>query len=821
MELKSTPEALSAEAKADGLTYTQHQTFDKLWKGVSVEADGETAHELKKLDAVAAVYPVGLVTAGPATRVNEPELIHALAMTGADFAQNELGLTGEGVQVGIMDTGVDYNNPALGGCFGPGCRVFTGYDFVGDDFNSSGTGNDLRPRPDPNPDDCNGHGTHVAGIVGASGDVAGTTITGVAPGVTFGAYKVFGCTGSTSEDIMMAAAERAFADGIDVLNMSIGDAFAWDTDPIAQAMNAAVERGMIVVISAGNSGTNGLYSLSSAGNADKVIGVASVDNTHVELNTFTAAPDNRPVGYIQASAAPPAPTEGTMPLTRTGTTTTANDACDPLPAGSLTGKVALIRRGTCTFHIKSLNAQNAGAIGVVLYNNAPANRGLFSATVAGTPPITIPVVSISDVDGELLAGRIPTAFTDTIDITWTDQTGVFPNPTAGQPSSFTSWGLAPTLGAKPDISAPGGLIKSTWPLENGGVATISGTSMAAPHVSGAVALYIEQHGKPNPLLLRDILQNNAVPIPLPAPNSAFAHPAHRQGAGLLQIDDAILATARVSPGKLKLGEGTAAQTHTLTITNSGPSPVTYTPEHQRAVGTTPNTFAPAISGNFATVTFSSSSVTVPAGGSVTVSVTIAPLAIAATDRSIYTGFIRLTPAAGSGASTLRVPYMGFTGDYQSIVALAPGACTFPGIFKAGGSTTCTAGTLPGFTRQAAGVTYNVNRPDDRPVLLYHMAHQAQRVEIRAVDALGNEFLVAFQDLFERNPTNDLSPTGFFTYTWDGKGVFLKQNGKLKRRHLDKGTYTLRVLVTKALAEPGNPAHIERWDSPTIVLGRGG
>jgi hypothetical protein len=162
--------------------------------------------------------------------------------------------------------------------------------------------------------------------------------------------------------------------------------------------------------------------------------------------------------------------------------------------------------------------------------------------------------------------------------------------------------------------------------------------------------------------------------------------------------------------------------------------------------------------------------------------------------------------------------MGFTGDYQSIVALAPGACSFPGIFKAGGSTTCTGGTLQGLTRQTDGATYNVAERPDRPVLLYHMAHQAQRVEIQAVNASGQTFLVGAQDLFERNPTNDLSATGFFVYTWDGKAVFTnEQNGTTNRRGLPPGTYRLRLLVTKALAEAGNPAHIERWDSPTMNI----
>lgn len=819
MKLSGSSAAFHAKAKASGLQYTERQRFDKLWKGVSVNADGATAQQLRKLDGVVSVQPVGTVSVGPVEQTSEPELIHALAMTGADVAQDELGFDGTGIKVGVMDTGVDYDNPALGGCFGATCRVATGWDFVGDRYNASGSGGALNPHPDADPDDCNGHGTHVSGIVGADGTVNGVALKGVAPGVTFGAYRVFGCAGSTSEDIMMAAMERALADGMHVLNLSIGDAFAWDTEPLALAMNSAVARGMVVVISAGNSGTNGLYSLSSAGNAADVIGVASIDNSHVELRTFTAKPDDASFGYIQASASPDAPTSGSMPLTRSGTTATTDDMCTAPAAGSLTGKVVLIRRGTCTFHIKTLNAQNAGAIGAVLYNNVP---GQFAATVAGTTPITIPVVSISDADGANLAARIPTAFTDTVEMTWTDKRETFVNLTAGQPSSFTAWGLAPTLGFKPDIAAPGGLIKSTWPMENGGVATISGTSMAAPHVSGAAALFLEAHPGTKPLALREILQNNAVPSQLAPPNAALTNAAHRQGAGTVQIDDAILATSVVTPSKLKLGEGTAGQTRTLTITNNGTSDVTYDLAHQPAVGTTANTFAPGLVTNFAGVAFNSPSVLVPAGGSANVDVTITPNASAANDRRIYGGYIRLTPRGGG--APLRVPYAGFTGDYQAIVALAPGGCSFPGVFKRGGTTTCAAGppalTLEGWSRQAAGATYNVSDQPDRPVLLFHMAHPAQRVEIRAVSAGGQDFLLAAQDLFERSPTNDRSATGFFTYTWDGKAVFVNaKNGNVNRRELPAGTYAFRVIVTKALAEPGNAAHVETWNSPAMNIVR--
>lgn len=131
--------------------------------------------------------------------------------------------------------------------------------------------------------------------------------------------------------------------------------------------------------SAGNEAALGLDGSAAPSVGKNVIAVASFDNTHANLVAFSISPDDTKIGYIAASGAPPAPTSGAFPMSRTGTTTTANDGCNPLAAGSLAGKVVLIRRGTCSFYQKAFDAQTAGAAGVVLYNNA---AGFLSPTVA-------------------------------------------------------------------------------------------------------------------------------------------------------------------------------------------------------------------------------------------------------------------------------------------------------------------------------------------------------------------------------------------------------------------------------------------------------
>jgi subtilisin family serine protease len=128
-----------------------------------------------------------------------------------------LGNKGKGVKIGIIDSGVDYTRTPLGGCFGPGCKIAGGYDFVGDDYDGT---ND--PVPDDDPfDNCYPHGTFVAGIIGANDNEY--NVTGVAPEASLYQYRIFGCTGASSDDLVIMAMQRAFNDGVDVINLSLGE----------------------------------------------------------------------------------------------------------------------------------------------------------------------------------------------------------------------------------------------------------------------------------------------------------------------------------------------------------------------------------------------------------------------------------------------------------------------------------------------------------------------------------------------------------------------------------------------------------------------
>lgn len=787
---------LRALARANGVRFQERLSYEGIWNGLSVRATPAEAAKLRSLPGVKAVWPVFTV---PIPEVIEggsaPELFTAITQTQVDLVRENLGLTGRGVRVGIIDTGIDLDHPDLAG------RIVAGWDFVGDDFDAANPER-LTPQPDPNPDDCNGHGTHVAGIVGANGRVKG-----VAPEVVFGAYKVFGCEGSTTSEIILAALEMAWKDRMDVVNMSLGAAFQWPQYPTAVASDRLVRKGVVVVASAGNSGANGAFSLSAPSLGEKVISVASFDNVSVTLSLFALSPDGRTIGYIPATGAPAPPTSGSLPIKATGTPSSSADACVPLPPGSLRGQAALIRRGGCTFYQKARNAEAAGAAAVILYNNVP---GRFSASVAGTPPVSIPVVSISDSEGVLIYNRLQAG---PVTLTWTDQVGSFPNPTGNLISSFSSIGLSPDLTLKPDLGAPGGLIYSTYPMERGRYALLSGTSMAAPHVAGVVALYLQANPRTPAEEVRDLLQNTARPQRWAVnPRINLPEIVHRQGAGMVQALDALQATVRVNPSKLSLGEIENGSAYaSLTLTNLGSTPASYTFSHNPA---------PATQGTFnvnyldapSTVTFAPTTLTLAPGQSATIGVTITPNP-GLGHGSVFGGYLVVVDEEGQVVA--RVPYAGFKGDYQAIRVLTPTPYGFPWLARIENGQ---------YQRITSGATFTL-REGDVPYFLVHLDHQAQKLEMEILDARTRRpvhpVFNKFVDL-EYVPRNSTA-AGFFSFAWDGTRIHSNmdqgQGPNSLFKQVPNGTYIVRIRVLKALGNPNNSAHWETWESPPITLER--
>jgi minor extracellular serine protease Vpr len=836
-ELSGERDDFRAEASERGLQYEERMEFDTLFNGFSIEMDDSQLGTLQETPGVKAIYPVVQFDIPDTTEVT-PDLATALMMTGADIAQSELGFTGDGVRVAVMDTGIDYNHPDLGG---PGpfptSRVIAGHDFVGDDYNASSPDPGARePQPDQDPLDCNGHGTHVSGIVGADGEV-----TGVAPGVAFGAYKVFGCDGSTTADIMISAMEMALADDMDVLNMSIGSAHTWPQYPTGAASDRLVRRGMSVVASIGNEGATGLYGAGAPGLGEDVIGVAAFDNSHVSALTFNVNPSGEQVPYLTLASAQEAPTEGEsgeVVYVGRGCVTPNPDANPPIPPGGdpylddPEGKVALIVRGDCTFEEKYQRAVDEGASGVVVHNQL---AGLFAGS--GITDRGVFGIGISDEAGlhlrDLLDGG------EDVTLSWTDERVNAANPTGGLISSFSSYGLSPDLRLKPDIGAPGGLIRSTYPLDQGGYAIISGTSMASPHVAGGVALLLEDNPRLRASEIRTILQNSADPaVWWGNPGLGFLDNVHRQGAGMLDIAGAVEAGTHVSPGKLSLGEseGSPSQTELLRITNTSSETVTYQLSHEPALGTHGSTFGPGFNDWFADVSFSQESVTLRAGRSTTVRATItAPEELENLPQQIYGGYLVIGAEDGED---YRVPYAGYVGDYQAIDAVRP----IVGMDEDGNEVI--EADLPWLTKLTAceffiglecvdpagsyenqpdGATFTMAEIDgvpDIPYVIAHFDHQVEKLEMTVLNAetgrpVNPVFNHAVDVSFERRNSG---PGAFFAYPWDGS-LTRTIAGQEISHEVDDGAYILELSALKAGGDAGNDDHWETWTSPVITIDR--
>ena len=284
-------------------------THDELWTGAVIEAGPDAIAEVAALDGVTSVHPVLTtqipaqveVAPGPAPEGTAPAALDDTSALEETAAHGEgtapTALTGKGVRVAVIDTGIDLDHPSFGGSGVNGTTRFPnsvivgGWDFVGDTYNMNpalGAGFDGVPRPDSRPDDCNGHGTHVAGLLAAR--ASSYVRAGVAPGAELLAYRVFGCTGFTSADIVMDAMETAARDGADVVNFSAAFVgMPWPDYPTAVAAKRLSDSGVLVVAAQGNdpSRSPGLFSTGAPGVATAVLSVGAGTRNAVDDYSVT------------------------------------------------------------------------------------------------------------------------------------------------------------------------------------------------------------------------------------------------------------------------------------------------------------------------------------------------------------------------------------------------------------------------------------------------------------------------------------------------------------------------------------------------------
>ncbi|CDH52731.1 thermostable alkaline protease [Lichtheimia corymbifera JMRC:FSU:9682] len=259
----------------------------------------EVIEMLEKQSMVSTVYPVRLVRRPELVPTPMKELdrrdginMNAMqphAMSQVERVHRELKNTGKGIVVGIIDSGIDYRHPALGSCFGKGCKVAMGYDLVGNAYDARNPAS--RPQPGPDPmDNCgrgsgaNGHGTHVAGIVAGKSE----NFKGVAPDATLGMWRVFGCQGLTSNDVIIQAMLDAYEAGVDVISMSLGFGSGWADTPTSVVAQRIAAKGIPVIAAAGNEGEQGAMTLGAPSVGHGVTSVASMDTESARVSVFSS-----------------------------------------------------------------------------------------------------------------------------------------------------------------------------------------------------------------------------------------------------------------------------------------------------------------------------------------------------------------------------------------------------------------------------------------------------------------------------------------------------------------------------------------------------
>lgn len=486
---------------------------------------------------------------------------------------NLAGITGKGVKVGIIDTGIDFTHamfmgegteeafkavdPNVANAGFPNRKVVGGIDLVGTAFDSGSP--DFQnhiPKPDVNPIDEAGHGTHVAGTVAGLGDNV-NTYNGMAPEAELHAIKVFGADGSTSDIVVIAAleyaadpnADAANEDSLEVVNLSLGSSYGNPHILYAEAIKNLVNGGTVVVASAGNSGHSD-YIVGAPGTSDAALSVAASvdDGDHLwkfKASRFNLGVETLLVEAIEAATSKKIDAAGPVSGKLVFLGIAATDLTEEQKA-ELNGNIALIDRGQVNFNDKVKRAAAGGAIGVIVANNKEG-----ASIVMGTtdkfeiPAIMITLSDANKVKAAMQAGAVTFDFLTDLKI---EKPGIIDTLT-----DFTSKGPRSVDGfIKPEISAPGENVISAAMGGGAKAVQMSGTSMAAPHMAGVVALVRQAQKNLNAGELKSLVMGTSKTIAV----AGNRYPVSLQGAGRVQADKAAASKIVVLQNSLSLGEVT-------------------------------------------------------------------------------------------------------------------------------------------------------------------------------------------------------------------------------------------------------------------------
>ena len=708
-------------------------TYYGALNGIKVSIPESRLPELRSMRGVVGVKRVGIYDRANATSV--PLIGAPLVWQGSAHWQ------GQGIDIAIIDTGIDYTHANFGGpgtvaayqaakatdtlpadpsLFGPSApKVKGGTDLVGDDYDADPDNATYQPipHPDPNPLDCVftsgsvGHGSHVAGTAAGYGVKAdGTTYggpynsaaytpgafrigPGVAPQANIYSFRVFGCNGST--DVVAEAIDDAVAAGVDVISMSLGSNFGvisnTDAGDLAEgtAVANAVAAGIVVVAASGNAGPVP-YITSTPAAFDGAISVAATDAlAGLPVATLALTPGAPITAQNSNSGAFANGTNYPIVVLR-NSDGSVSLGCDPNeydPAKTgvpLTGKMVVTVRGTCARVFRAGAAQHFGAAAAAMINSS-----------AGYPPYEgpIPGGAPTPADGNIYEPVTIPFFgvlqSDTAAITGATSAvatnaGILPNPGFEKIASFSSMG--PRIGddfLKPGITAPGVSTVSTASGTGNGFEILSGTSMATPHVAGVAALVKQANPTWSAADLRAAVVETASPTMLQD------YLPRNEGAGLVYAPYATGTQAVVRTPDESLSFGFAdllndfSQMKQVTVHNAGPKAVQFN------IGVT------KVSGPAGTTVTTPASVIVNGNSEASFPMTLnvpASQVGGGTGFQDISGYVQLTPSNSrlNGNVKLNVPYYLVAHSRSNLAASVSGSTL--NFTNAGGAI---AGT-PGF-----------------------------------------------------------------------------------------------------------------------------
>ncbi|MCK3913684.1 S8 family serine peptidase [Streptococcus suis] len=614
------------------------------------------------------------------------------------------GYKGEGTVVAIIDSGLDVDHDVLhisdistakyksekeieaakeaaGITYGEwfNDKVVFGYNYV--DVNTVLKEEDKRS-----------HGMHVTSI--ATGNptqpVAGQLMYGVAPEAQVMFMRVFSdLKATTGAALYVKAIEDAVKLGADSINLSLGGAngsVVNMNENVTAAIEAARRAGVSVVIAAGNDGTFGSghsnpsadypdYGLVGApSTARDAISVASYNNTTVgsKVINIIGLENNADLNYGKSSFDNPEKSPVPFEIGKEYEYVYAGiGQASDFDGLDLTGKLALIKRGTITFSEKIANATAAGAVGVVIFNSRPGEANV-SMQLDDTA-IAIPSVFIPLEFGEALAAN-------SYKIAFNNETDIRPNPEAGLLSDFSSWGLSADGELKPDLAAPGGAIYAA--INDNDYANMQGTSMASPHVAGAAVLvkqylqatYPTKSPQEIEALVKHLLMSTAK-AHVNKETTAYTSP-RQQGAGIIDtaaaISTGLYLTGEDGYGSITLGNVEDTFSFTVTLHNITNEDKTLNYSTQLTTDTVQNgliTLAPRLLAEIP-----GGKVTVQANSSTTVTINVDASSFAEELTGLMKngyyleGFVRFTDVA-DGGDIVSIPYVGFRGEFQNLAVL--------------------------------------------------------------------------------------------------------------------------------------------------------